>query len=390
MPLEEQEWDLVRCLVEEFLVGTADPFVPLHQHFPDLVGGWTLKSVPAHNARFLVSQARQARPTDEAPFSLRLLTVLVGLQEIEMQRAAEHAALRRFLERLQAEQAASHDHDPFDALILVSGDVFIDRLPTRTLLRQLARPEPHKPVPLALRVVGGERLGKSYTYSFIVHISGFRDVAAVPVFLDSSYTAADILRDLATKIAPDGSAPREVDDPAKRIRHWADWLVARAIERTEERALWFVFDQCNELDPTSDAVQLIAQLAINVQNPGLHGPPPELRPKLVLLGYGDALPDLQLPRKQVVVDQVVKLEAQQLGSFFSAVFRDIHAHGLPGQPIDEEQLEATVAASVARVLQDAQEAVDDGGCYSRAVNESVADVVDFYREEVGGGASTQQ
>ena len=383
MPLEDQEWDIVRCLVEEFLVGTAEPFIPLNQHFPDLVAGWALSTVPAQNARLLVSQAREARASDEAPFSLRLLTVLLGLKEIELQRAADHAILQRFLDRLRTERAASPILDPFDSRILVSGEVFIDRVPTRDLLRQLARPEPHKPVPLALRVVGGERLGKSYTYPFIVHLSGFRDVAAVPVFLDSSYTAADILRDLATKIAPDGSTPREVEDPAKRIRHWADWLVARAIEKTEDRALWFVFDQCNELDPTSDAVDLIAQLALNVQNPGVQGPPPELRPKLVLLGYDDPLPDLKLPRKQVYVDQVDRLEAQQLGDFFSSVFRQIHEEVRPGQPLDEAELSTTVAASVERVLQDAQEAVAGGGCYTGALNESTADVVDFYREEAG-------
>ena len=231
-------------------------------------------------------------------------------------------------------------------------------------------------------MVGGERLGKSYTYSFIRHLSSYHDVAPVPVFLDSSYTAKDIVRDLSTKIAAEHSKPHEVDDPTKQIRHWADWLLARAIESTEDRAWWFVFDQCNELDPTSDAVDLIAYLAQSVKTLAPQGPVAKLSPKLVLLGYDDDLPDLKLG-KQAYVDHVGQVRAQELTDFFSAVFQQISQELHPDRALDGTELAKRVEVSVERVLQDAEEAVGAGQCFMEAVSLAASDVVDFYREEVG-------
>lgn len=232
-----------------------------------------------------------------------------------------------------------------------------------------------------MRVTGEPRLGKSYTYSFILHLSGFVSVQPVPVYLDESYTAADILRDVSTKIAPVGAEPRSVDDPAKRLAHWADWIVARANESTEDRAFWFVFDQCNDLDPNSDAVELIAHLARTIKSPAVREPARTLRPKLILLGYDDQLPDLGLPPKQVVVDHVTEVDHDELTRFFTQVFHEIHHDAHPDEEPDEQVLDSRVADSVQRVTADAKEATSAGQCYMEALAESAADAIDLYREE---------
>ena len=381
MPLDEGEWDTVQGLVEDYLVGTADPYGALKDLFPELVAQWTITQVPAQNARTVVLRARDAAPGEPNPFSIRLLNELLRIQQIKMLRATEFAKLREFRDRLQRERELFSRLDPFDARVLGSGEVFIDRVSTRRLLRGLTSPEPNKPVPLAMRVTGEPRLGKSYTYSFILHLSGFVSVQPVPVYLDESYTAADILRDVSTKIAPVGAEPRSVDDPAKRLAHWADWIVARANDSTEDRAFWFVFDQCNDLDPNSDAVELIAHLARTIKSPAVREPARTLRPKLILLGYDDQLPDLGLPPKQVVVDNVTEVDHDELTRFFTQVFHEIHHGAHPDEEPDEQVLDSRVADSVQRVTADAKEATSAGQCYMEALAESAADAIDLYREE---------
>ncbi|MFC7496299.1 MULTISPECIES: hypothetical protein [unclassified Nocardioides] len=381
MPLDEGEWDTVQGLVEDYLVGTADPYGALKDLFPDLVAQWTITAVPARNARYIVLRARNVAPGDPDPFSIRLLDGLLRIKEIGLLQATEFDRLRDFRDRLERERQAFAKLDPFAARVLGSGEIFINRVSTRKLLRDLTKPEPKRPVPLAMRVIGESRLGKSYTYSFILHLSGFVSVQPVPVYLDESYTAADILRDVSTKIAPEGAEPRSVDDPAKRLAHWADWIVARANESTDDRAFWFVFDQCNELDPSSDAVELIAHLARVIKSPAIHEPARTLRPKLVLLGYNDQLPDLGLPPKQVFVDTVTEVDEHELTRFFDHVFREVHEEVHPEEAPDEAQLASQVADSVQRATEDAKEATTLGQCYMEALAESAADAIDLFREE---------
>lgn len=147
MPLDEGEWDTVQGLVEDYLVGTADPYGALKDLFPELVAQWTITQVPAQNARTVVLRARDAAPGEPNPFSLRLLNELLRIQQIKMLRAAEFAKLREFRDRLQRERELFSRLDPFDARVLGSGEVFIDRVSTRRLLRGLTTPEPNKPVP---------------------------------------------------------------------------------------------------------------------------------------------------------------------------------------------------------------------------------------------------
>ena len=52
--------------------------------------------------------------------------------------------------------------------------------------------------------------------------------------------------------------------------------------------------------------------------------------------------------------------------------------------------ESRRSRSLPAVLADAEEADAEGGCYTRALNESVADVVDFYREEAFGGVGAER
>jgi hypothetical protein len=220
---------------------------------------------------------------------------------------------------------------------------------------------------VVLRVVGEEQTGKSYTYSFIHHLSVSRSFTPVRLILDRSSTAEDILRDLSLYVARNGDTPRQVDDPVKRMRHWAQWLVEQARHSAAPQSgWWFVFDQCNELDPSSDAVELIAQLAIAVREMTVQ--PGGLRPRLVLLGYGDQLADLQLPRKQVVVDTVDTVGQSELCDFFSRVFRSVEHQRRPEAAPDEGRLDKMVEVAVQQVLEDAAQAVAEAAANGRSLS----------------------
>lgn len=376
MPLEPNEWDMVRCLVTDHLVGVSDPYEALKLRFPDEVRSWPISQKPVENADLLVNLARNARLSDDPPFSIRLLVELTRIPEIQVTKAAELAQLKAYIDRLAQEKEAFDKFDPFSARILPgSGEIFINRKPTRQLLRRMIKPEQNQPEPVALRVVGEERIGKSYTYSFIHHLSATPTFSPVRVVLDRSSTAADILRDLSLHVAAPGENPSQVDDPGKRPRHWAQWLVEQARRTADEHSWWFVLDQCNELDSSSDAVEMIAQLAIAVREvPNTE----RYRPRLVLLGYGDQLADLKIPRKQVYVDTVDRVDSVELHEFFSGVFRDVRESRQPARQVDDAELDKLVEVAVQQVLAEAEAAAAEGGCYMEALSLAAEEAVNVY------------
>ena len=374
MPLEDKEWDLVRCLVRDLWTSTPDPYAALALYFPNDVPYWEKSLVPATYAETVIRHARAAPLTDPQPLPIRLLDALLRTDQVRV--SVQQPQIQSFFDRLGKERAALAGADPFGALILPgSGEVFINRGRGRAMIASLIKPDPQKPEPVVMRVVGEEKTGKSYTYSFILHLSSCLGITPVRVMLSRSSVAEDILRDLSVQVAEPDRQPDTVADPVKRLRHWAQWVVLQAVRRQPPRSWWFVFDQCNELDPSSDAVELIAQLAVAIRELTTAG---EHRPRMVLLGYGDRLADLQLPRRQVYVDTVDRVGDTELRDFFDQVFLDKAMQQRPGTPIDQTLITRLVDIAVQQVIEDAALAAADGTPYMKALSLAVEEAVDEF------------
>ena len=379
MLLDDKEWDLVRCLVTDHLTGTPDPDRTLERYFPGEVADWPFSQDPARYAATVVESAQLASLSDPHPLSIRLLQALLSIPAIKG--SIQQPQVQGFLDRLLSAKELLDVCDPFRALILPgTGESFIDRTQTRALLALLAEPDPAKPEPIAMRVVGAKgakNSGTSYTYSFILHLSASRGITPVRVMLSWSSTAEDIVRDLALHVAERGGKPDPVTDSVKQLRYWARWIVLQAARCNPRRRWWFVLDQCDELDPNSDAVELIAQLAVAIREttgPGLE------RPRLVLLGYDDRFADLQLPRMQVYTDTVKPVGEAEVRDFFDCVFREIDRTRRPGVAPDDEQIAELVEVAVRRAIEDAEKAEAKGTPYMQALGFAVEEAVNEYND----------
>jgi hypothetical protein len=243
-------------------------------------------------------------------------------------------------------------------------------------VRLLVDPPAGIPEPLVLRVSGERSAGKSYTFSLLQHLSDRCGIQPAKVIVGKTSTAEDVLRDFAVRVAAPGARPDPVEDPTKRLRYWALWLVEQAKRTSPTRPWWFVIDQCNDLDPTSEVVELIAQLAKAVKEATLR--PPERRPRLVLLGYGDDLADLPLPRKQVHPDQVRRASEADVKTFFAQYFREAAKRTQGVETIDETVLGQHVAIAAEQVLREATEAERAGRSYMLALSRAAEGAVDVF------------
>ncbi|HJU96485.1 MAG TPA: hypothetical protein VJ644_00785 [Jiangellaceae bacterium] len=375
MPLTDQDWTLVRCLVVDHLVATANPYAVLQDYFPDHVDLWPVTQVASENADTVVSAAKSASLADPSPLSIQLLEVLSKLDTIKV--LPDIDKVTAYLQRLRAEKAALVQDDPFSACILPgSGEVFIDRVPLRASVRLLVDPPDGIPEPLVLRVSGERSTGKSYTFSLLQHLSDRCGIQPAKVIVGKTSTAGDVLRDFAVRVAAPGARPDPVDDPAKRLRYWALWLVEQARRSSPTRPWWFVIDQCNDLEPTSEVVELIAQLAIAIAEVTPH--PAERRPRLVLLGYGDDFADLPVPRKQVHPDQVRRASEADVRTFFAQYFREAAKRSQGSETVDETALGQHVAIAAEQVLREAAEAEQAGRSYMLALARAAEGAVDVF------------
>jgi hypothetical protein len=373
MPLADSAWGHITCLVADHLISGPDPVGTVKLQFREWAS-WPWNPAPGTYAATIVRHAQLASLTDPDPLPIRLLEALLRIDAVAV--SQDQPQLQRYLDTLRKEKAALDSDDPFSSLIFPgSGEAFIDRVQSRAFISTLVTPEAGKPEPVALRVVGEQQTGKSYTWWFIVHLATARGIKPVRVVLGRSSTAEDILRDLSLKVAIGDEQPDPVADPVKRLRHWAQWLVGQAARHDPGRTWWFVFDQCNELDENSDAVELIAQLAVAIREMTGDG---VRRPRMILLGYGDEYADLQLPRKQVFVDQVAPVTEAELRDFFRAVFREIDRRCRPDQMPDDDELAGLVDVAVDQVLQEAGAAVAEGTPFMTAVRRAVEETVDVY------------
>lgn len=375
MPLADHEWTLVRCLVVDHLVATATPADVLQTYFPNDFARWKISQIPGQNADMLIRQARDAGLVGAEPMAIRLLEALERLPTVKP--LPDYAKVLEYLERLKADQARLSEADPYsDSVLTGSGQIFIDRHPVRESLRQLVDPPPQRPEPLALRVTGERSTGKSYTFALIMHVSEPGRFRPAKVLLGRTSTAEDIVRELAVQVAGPSARPDPVDDPSKRLRYWALWLVEQARRSLPDRPWWFVFDQCNELDPGSDAVELISQLALAIAE--MSPDPGQRRPRLVLLGYNDNLADLPLPRRQVSADKVERANGSDVRAFFHRVISRASLRSANEAALDDAEVEEQVAIVVQQVLRYAEEADRAGNCYMRALSVAAEEVLDAY------------
>jgi hypothetical protein len=374
MPLNEQEWILVRCLVIDHLVATENPYASLQMYFPTRVRHWRVTSVAAENADTVVNEAKRSPLTDPSPLAIELLQVLAELDTVKV--LPDIHKVTAYLAQLRVEKAALDGDDPFTACVTSSGEVFIDRQPVRASIRLLVDPPPDIPEPLVLRVSGEPSAGKSYTFSLLRHLSARCSITPVRVIVGNTSTAEDVLRDLAVFVAPDGNRPERVEDPTKRLRYWANWLVQQARRSSPDRPWWFVIDQCNELDAGSEVVELIGHLSSAIAE--MVPDPDEKRPRLVLLGYGDDLADLPLPRKQIHPDEVRRASATDVTTFFAQYFREAARRKNGTNPIDEAALSQHVSIAVDQVLREAENAERAGNPYMPALSRAAEVAVDVF------------
>ena len=308
MALTDAEWDLVACLVRDHVVGsTIEPLGRLRQIFPaDIVGALPLAQTTAGLAREVVTLVRNSGLGGDEPLPLLLLRHLVD--DVAIRNLPDRDKVAALILRLEAEKAALQGEDVFRATRLSGNtEIFINRQSLRPQLEELFRSADR----FVLRVKGEADTGKSHTFSLIQHVAERCRFRPAYVVVSEASTAEDVVRDLALYVG-DGSYPPRLDDHDKWIGLAARTIVTQA--SASGVAWWFVVDQCNDLTPRSDVVQLILRLAEAVDN--ISGDVSERRPRLVLLGYGDDLPPMpHRVRNKVRLDETYRLDSRELSGF---------------------------------------------------------------------------
>ncbi|MEU7556654.1 hypothetical protein AB0B01_30800, partial [Streptomyces sp. NPDC044571] len=278
MPLTETEWCLVTTWVRDYFLDTLDPRDLLAQSgfSREFIGELPLTNKSAPNAVALVRAVRRDILNQRL-----LLDALAGLDELRSLAAGTEAAA--FAARLREdEQAHASDQDHLLAGVLRNGtEVFIDRDELRKSLREFLD-DPEKTV---LVVDGEPDSGRSYTYSLIRHLGQHRGFRPVRVTLSRTSTAKQVVRRLA-EFVEDPRAPifplnpAQLNDPLPVLEDEVYRLVSRATAADEQ--FWFVLDECDKLDLTSDVWDCISQLARAVFD--FTPVREETVPRLVLLG----------------------------------------------------------------------------------------------------------
>ncbi|MEV8533332.1 ATP-binding protein [Streptomyces sp. NPDC051211] len=271
--------------------------------------------------------------------------------------------------------------DPYLAGVLKNGaEVFIDRVDLRKRIREFVE-DPEKTV---LLVDGEPGSGRSYTYSFIRHLSAHCGFRPVRVTLDQASTAEQVVQRLAdfvidprTHISP--LNPTRLNDPLPSIGAAVHRIVREATAAPEQ--FWLVLDECDKLDVNSDAWDCIGKLALAIYE---HAPVHRAAaPRLVLLGYSATM--RQLPyeiRKNEVRDTARITGADDLQMFFRQFFAEAAATAGPDDPaaaapVDEHRIATLVETVVPAVLQAAEAPGEDS--YMRKVCTAAEEAVRLYQ-----------
>lgn len=257
----------------------------------------------------------------------------------------------QILAKLAAAPAAAPDNDPFTASILDTGQPFLDRLPTRTVLRTWTEPLPIKQV---MVVDGPPKTGKSYTVEYVRHIirhvasssgQGASDVRWVLVSLERDQAASCGQGELATELV-DALGGDTTDMPTSdtNTTAWTKQLVTRVLREANSRGLrwWFVLDSFRSSRPgehppwqlredTRDFIIAFVKGLTNGINTGLH--------RLLLLDFDRAI--LPLAPQAVGLDKTCSIPHAAV----TALVRSIIASS--GKALDPVALEAEVMSDLA-------------------------------------------
>ena len=215
--------------------------------------------------------------------------LIVGLLMHFQQFAGIPELIERFQRLAEARDSATAA-DPFESQLLFREQPFLDRRPTRKLLRELA-----KPGGLGVAVIRGpEKSGKSYTFDLIQHICFHLDRTAGQGFalahceyVESSDPHQALESTASTLGGKLGLDPESIP-PRTELTKWAGelarWLVLGAVQTG--RSTWLVLDGYDAID---DHIEVGTDLLIQNLVRQIRGLSPAQHVRLVLLGYHKAL-----------------------------------------------------------------------------------------------------
>ncbi|WP_055599763.1 AAA family ATPase [Streptomyces aureus] len=353
MPLTEPQWDIVTEWVGSYLLDNIDPHAALRAIGFDeaFIKSVSLTGKSGENAVGVVTAITRRKPKVRLQF--RLVDGLIRQTQVGV--LGDTAPLAtEFRDVLQKDlEHNSSEESHYRSTVLEGGaEVFIDRAE----LRQSARRLVDDPRRMVLLVDGAPNSGRSYTFSYIRHLSHHCEFTPVRVVLSRTSTAAEVLQQLATWIAPETNDPRnglatlnatQLNCPQARLQNDANSVV-RWATASEER-FWLVFDECDQLDVNSDVWDCIGMIARAIYGNAR----PESAPRLVLLGHSPSMPHLPHEiRNYQCWDTARVLEEEDLRRFFNELFTG--SPEPPGPSPDVEGVAALVDAVVSEVLRAAR------------------------------------
>lgn len=378
MSPKDTEWGLVTEMVRDhfFISGEPRPKLIQFGFSPEFVSRIPLNYVASDNSVALVEAVRNSNIETQ----LLLLSTLARLDTLTVLPAGKEA-MRLKSELEEAVRLHISPQDFFLSIVLGNGaEVFIDRADFRKRIREFYE-DPDKTV---LVVDGEPDSGRSYSYKLIRHIGEHCNFRPVRVTLSRTSTAEQVVQRLAECVADPNTVlpptlsnpalsslsplnPTQLNDPLPEIDAAVHSAVSQAT--TARGQYWLVLDDCDKLDVNSDVWDCIGKLALTIRNQ--RPTPPDVPPRLVLLGYSPTM--RQLPyeiRRNEVRDTARMFGPEDLREFFRQFFTE--ASALP----DVQRVSTLVETAVPAVLQACEACGPDS--YMRKVCTAAAASVRLY------------